>query len=169
MRLFKICLLLFVCSTQLQAQQAPPASFTPQTNAYLGIVHPLVTFSNTGTTFNFTDFYQMGMTMAVIVRKHPKYAFNLELVGFARSENGVTKANNLMLHPGVSFFFPHNFALTPRVGFESSGRVGPSLILSKKMFQVGPHPCTFNWVNLFRFGNNLPASYTIAVNLTFGF
>jgi hypothetical protein len=169
MRLIRLTVLFVLLTNLLMAQSTPPPAFTPQTNAYIGIVHPIVIFNSSGSQFNFTDYYQMGMTMAAILRKHPKYAWNLELVGFIRSEKGVSKTNNLMLHPGVSFFLPQNFAITPRFGFESSGRYGPSLIIGKKMFQIKNHVCTFNWVNLLRFGNDLPTTYTVAVNLTFGF
>jgi hypothetical protein len=153
----------------LFSQNPAPTEYPTKISAYLGIVHPVATFSDGSITPNFRDYYQTGMTMATIIRKHPKYAWNLELVGFVRAQDGVSRANNLMLHPGVTFFARKNWAFTPRMGFESSGRYGPSLIIGKKMFQIGPHAFTFNWVNLLRFGNDLPASYTVAINLTCGF
>jgi hypothetical protein len=167
--LLAMCFALTAATPAIFGQSKPPSEYPVKVSAYLGVVHPIVTFSDGNTTPNFRDFYQTGMTMATIIRKHPKYAWNLELVGFVRSENGVSRANNLMLHPGVTFFARKNMAFTPRFGFESSGRYGPSLIIGKKMFQLGPHACTFNWVNLLRFGNDQPASYTIAINLTCGF
>ncbi len=159
---------LLCCGLTLFSQEKPP-EFTPKISAYIGIVHPLVTFGAAAPVYNFVDFYQMGLTTAIIIRKHPKYAYSLEFVGFVRSQNGTVKSNNLMLHPGVTFFGKNNFAATPRFGFESSGRFGPTLVLSKKMVQLGPHLLNFNLVNLLRFGNGGKASYTLAINLTCGF
>jgi hypothetical protein len=160
---------LLVAVSPFFSQTPAPAEYPTKISAYLGIVHPVATFSDGSITPNFRDYYQTGMTIATIIRKHPKYAWNLELVGFVRAQDGISRANNLMLHPGVTFFARKNWAFTPRMGFESSGRYGPSLIIGKKMFQIGPHAFTFNWVNLLRFGNDLPTSYTVAVNLTCGF
>jgi hypothetical protein len=166
-RLFLFCV--FCTAYQPLFSQNKPIEYPTKVSAYFGIVHPIVSFSDGKATPNFRDFYQMGMTMATIIRKHEKYAWNLELVGFVRSEGGSSRANNLMLHPGVTFFAHRNWTVTPRFGFESSGRYGPSLIIGKKMFQLGPHVCTFNWVNLLRFGIDVPTSYTVAINLTCGF
>lgn len=138
-------------------------------SAYIGIVHPIYTIQEGKFSTNFTDFYQMGITTAVIIKKSQYYAYNLEFVGFVRSQNGTTKMNNLMLHPGVSFYLKKDWAITPRLGFETSGRFGPSLIISKTMFKPAGHPINFNLVNLLRFGNDQGASFTNAINLTFGF
>ncbi len=138
-------------------------------SSYIGIVHPIYTIQKGKFTTNFKDYYQVGMTTAIIVKKAKNYAYNFEFVGFIRNENGITRMNNLMLHPGVSFYLKHNWALTPRMGFETSGRFGPTLVVSKTMFKPGGHPVNFNLVNLLRFGNDTGASFTNAINLTFGF
>ncbi len=160
-------LLALMAVGNLWAQSAAPQPvFAPKVSSYIGVVHPIVTFAGGETTFNFNDFYVVGMTTAIIVRKYEQYAYNLELVAFVRAENGAARTTNLMLHPGVTFFGKKQFSVTPRLGFESSGRFGPSLIFTKQMAKLGAHPLNFNFVNLLRFGNDLPTSYTIAVNIT---
>jgi hypothetical protein len=161
----KITVALLFLSKIILAQTPPDT----KVSAYIGIVHPIYTIQKGKFTTNFTDYYQVGMTTAVIIRKSPNYAYNLEFVGFVRSQDGVTRMNNLMLHPGVSFYLKKDWAITPRMGFETSGRFGPSLIISKTMFKPGGHPINFNFVNLLRFGNDQGASFTNAINLTFGF
>jgi hypothetical protein len=138
-------------------------------SAYIGIVHPIYTIQDGKFSTNFKNYYQMGLTTAVIIRKSQNYAYNLEFVGFIRSQDGLTRMNNMMLHPGVSFYLKKDWAITPRVGFETIGRFGPSLIVSKTMFKLDGHPINFNFVNLLRFGNDQKASFTNAINLTFGF
>ncbi|MGL4630117.1 MAG: hypothetical protein ACRCVT_02830 [Leadbetterella sp.] len=138
-------------------------------SSYIGIVHPLYTVQKAEVTPNFRDYYQMGITTAVIIKKAKRYAYNLEIVGFIRHEKGITKMNNLMLHPGVSFIFKKDWIVTPRLGFETSGRFGPTLIITKTMAKPKGHPINFNLVNLVRFGNDTGASFTQAINLTFGF
>jgi hypothetical protein len=104
-----------------------------------------------------------------LVKKAKNYAYNLEFVGFVRSQDGISRMNNFMLHPGVSFYFKKDWGLTPRLGFETGGRFGPSLIVTKTIAKPSGHPINFNLVNLLRFGNDQGASFTNAINLTFGF
>jgi hypothetical protein len=138
-------------------------------SSYIGVVHPLYTIQKGKATPNFRDYYQMGITTAVIVKKAKNYAYNLELVAFIRHEKGVTRMNNFMLHPGVSFFLKKDWAITPRLGFETGGRFGPTLIVAKTIAKPGGHPINLNLVNLLRFGNDAGASFTQAINVTFGF
>jgi hypothetical protein len=137
--------------------------------AYIGIVHPIYTVQKGRLKPNFKDYYQVGMTTAVIIRKAPKYAYNLEVVGFVRNEKGITRMNNFMLHPGVTFFRKNDWMITPRMGFETSGRFGPTLIFAKTVAKPGGHPVNANLVNLLRFGDDKGASFTQAINITFGF
>ncbi len=138
-------------------------------SSYIGIVHPIYTIQKGKFTTNFKDYYQVGLTTAIIIKKSRNYAYNLEFVGFIRRENGISRMNNLMIHPGVSFYFKNDWALTPRMGFETNGRFGPTLVVSKTMFKPDGHPVNFNLVNLLRFGNDTGPAFTNAINLTFGF
>jgi hypothetical protein len=161
----QIILILLLISQNLLAQTPTDT----KVSAYIGVVHPIYTIQKSKVTTNFKDYYQMGMTTAVIVRKAKNYAYNLEVVGFIRAQDGVTRMNNLMLHPGVTFYKKKDWALTPRFGFETSGRFGPTLVVSKAMAKLGGHPLNFNLVNLLRFGNDQGAAFTHAINITFGF
>jgi hypothetical protein len=164
----KIFLSLIVClSAYYGHAQALPAE--TKVSSYIGIVHPIYTVQNGDITTNFKDFYLVGLTTAIIIKKAQNYAYNLELVAFVREQNGSVRASNIMIHPGVTRYFKKDFSITPRLGFESSGRFGPSLIFTKTMAKPGGHPLNFNLVNLVRFGADQRPSYTQAINLTFGF
>lgn len=163
------CNFIFLLFSFAAFSQTPPAPET-KVSAYIGIVHPLITFTEQETTFNFNNSYLVGLTTAIIIKKAEKYAYNLELVAFVRSQDGVSKASNLMIHPGVTRYFKNNFSITPRLGFESNGRYGFTFVFTKTMFKAAKiHPVNFNLVNLYRFGAEQPASITLAINLTFGF
>ena len=160
-----ILVFIFFYAFNLKAQ----GTADTKVSSYIGIVHPIYTVQKGKFTTNFKDYYQVGMTTAVIVKKADNYAYNFEVVGFIRHESGITRMNNFMLHPGVSFYLKKNWALTPRMGFETNGRFGPTLVVSKTMAKLDGHPLNFNLVNLLRFGNDTGASFTNAINLTFGF
>ncbi|MCU0391814.1 MAG: hypothetical protein MUE81_11910 [Thermoflexibacter sp.] len=141
-----------------------------KTSAYIGIVHPIINFTKDATTFNFNNSYLAGLTTAIIIKKAENYAYSLELVAFVRAQDGNSRTSNLMFHPGVTRFFKKNYAITPRLGFESNGRYGFTFVFTKTMFKVAKsHAVNFNLVNLYRFGAEQPSSITFAVNLTFGF
>ena len=175
LRLLPLCFLLsFTLSAQTLPEAATtpaatPPPFQPQVSAYIGIVHPIVTFQGKNTIWNFDEYYLSGLTTAVIVRKAPKFAYSLELVGFMRAQNGSSRASNLMLHPGVTFYLKNNFAITPRIGFETSGRYGFTFVFTKTMLKTKYNVFNFNLVNLYRYGAEAKPSVTFAINLTCGF
>jgi hypothetical protein len=171
MKYFLLGLMLLVpyfLSAQDSLKVSKSSTYDTKVSAYIGIAHPIVGFTDKKTTWNFDEFYLVGLSTAIIIRKHAKYAYNLELISFVRAQSGKSRTN-LMIHPGVSFYLPRNFAITPRVGFETSGRYGPTLVIGKTLIKSKLHPFNFNLVNLFRFGADLPFSYTTAINLTVGF
>jgi hypothetical protein len=158
-------LLFLLASGSLKAQNS---AYTTKISSYIGVVHPIWTLQKGKVSTNFTDYYQVGITTGVLIRKHEKYAYNLELVGFMRHEKGISKVNNFLYHPGVTFFLKKGFSLTPRLGFENNGRFGPSLILGKNVVK-GTHPINIIVPNLLRFGNDAGASFTQAFHVSVGF
>jgi hypothetical protein len=165
MNKYKFLALLFI-STGTIAQTAPPAT---RVGSYVGIVHPIYTVQKGKISTNFKNYYQVGMTTGVVIRKSDKYAYNLELVGFVRHENGITKSNNFLFHPGVTLFGKKGFSVTPRMGYESNGRFGPSVIVGKTVAKFGQHSFNVIVPTLIRFGNDAGASFTQALHFSVGF
>lgn len=172
--IFKTILLYFIVFTvftiKIHSQNPTEKPYETKISSYMGIVHPIVTFQKgKKATYNFKDFYQVGFPTAIIIRKHIKYAYNLEFVPFIKTENGESKMSNFLFHPGVSFFGKKDFSFTPRLAFESNGRFGFSTVFSKTIIKVKNHPINFIIPVLFRFGNLQKANVTIATNIGYVF
>jgi hypothetical protein len=146
-----------------------PTPYTPTFAAYIGVVHPLVTFQGGKTTFNFKDSYTVGFPTAVILRKSKNYAYSFEVIPFIKADEGTSKVSNVMIHPGVTFYLKHGFAITPRIGFETNGRYGFTFVFVKNVGQISGHPINVNIATPTRFGADQKASQTLAINVTFGF
>ncbi len=177
MRIYFIGLLLGLLSvsSNLNAQtpspqptQAPVQVY-PRIAAYVGIIHPIVTFDNNGTHTNFKDFYTVGMPTGINIWKSSKVGFSFEAVSFVRTENGVSKMNNFLFHPGVLAALGKGYTFIGRAAFETSGRFGFTPILNKVVkknkhsnyFLALPFPV--------RFGNDRPVSFTAAFQFGLGF
>jgi hypothetical protein len=160
----RIFIILFLIPLFGLAQQ-PDA----KVSAYIGIVHPLVSYSKNGFKTNFNKEYNVGLTTAVIVKRNEKYAYNLELVPQLHFEKGSSKVSSILIHPGVTRYLKKGFAITPRAAFESAGRYGFTVILAKTVYRTKYHIFNVNFVNPYRFGNGSPASVGLNLNLTCGF
>jgi hypothetical protein len=175
--------LLFCCSFTLFAQSPTTTTVPPivqpdsKVLGYIGVVHPLVTFQGgKKPAYNFGSIYTVGVPVAVIIKRSPKFAFNIEMVPFVRRQSGVQRVANLLIHPGVTFYLKNNFAFTPRLGFETNGRYGFSTVFSKTVWKGKYNNFAVNVPILFRFGQTTAlttpidkASATVALNLTCGF
>jgi hypothetical protein len=139
----------------------------PKIAAYVGILHPLVTYPDNGKPhYNFDDVYTVGMPIGINIWKNSKVGFSVEFVPLIRAQNGSSKMNNFLFHPGALFALGNGFTLATRAAFETSGRYGFTPVLNKivrkgkqvNYFVAIPVPA--------RFGNDLPAALT--VGLQFG-
>jgi len=163
--------IIFLGTTKAQSNQASPAQqpVYPKIAGYVGVIHPLVTFSSEGTHTNFDGSYTVGMPTGVNIWKSSKVGFSFEVVPFVKSEKGVDKMNNVLFHPGVLAPLGHGFTFIGRAAFETSGRYGFTPVLNKivkksknsNIFVALPLPV--------RFGNDKPASATIAFQFGLGF
>ncbi len=185
MRFLYVLSIVLLTNLSLLAQTPTPAATPPppaaqpdaKVSGYIGIVHPLVTYQGgKKPAYNFGDTYTVGTPVAVIIKRSPKFAYNLEMVPFIRRFNGVSRVANFLFHPGVTFFFKNNFAFTPRLGLETGGRFGFSTVFSKTVWKGKYNNFSFVVPILFRFGAttatpnvNDKASATVALNLTYGF
>ena len=154
-----ICLLMAL-TTSIKAQVQPSPTFYPKITGYVGILHPLVTFSSEGTHTNFDDSYTVGMPTGINIWKSAGIGFSLEMVPFIRAENGTSKMNNFLFHPGVLVALGKGFTFAGRAAFETSGRYGLTPVLNKVV--VKKKTCSyFAAIPLpLRFGNNRPTTFT---------
>lgn len=158
-KLLLIFLLTGICRQGI-AQQSP-ATY-PKITVYVGILHPLVTFTDGDKPhYNFDGMYTVGMPTGINIWKSPKIGFSMEFVPLIRAGNGTSKMNNFLFHPGALFGLGKGFTLATRAAFETSGRYGFTPVLNKivkknassSYFIAIPIPA--------RFGNDLPASVTV--------
>ncbi|WP_207515417.1 hypothetical protein [Longitalea luteola] len=146
------------------AQQAP-ATY-PKITGYVGILHPLVTYSKEEPHYNFDGAYTVGMPTGINIWKSAKIGFSMEFVPLIRATNGTSKMNNFLFHPGALFGLGRGFTLATRAAFETSGRYGFTPVLNK-IVKKGQSSSFFIAVPVpVRFGNDLPT--TAAIGFQFG-
>ncbi len=151
-----------------QAQAPPPVTY-PKVAGYVGIIHPLVTFSKDGTTTNFDGYYVVGMPTGINIWKSAKIGFSAEFVPFVRAENGTSKMSNFLFHPGILVALGNGYTFAGRAAFETSGRYGFTPVLNKAIiknknsnyFVAVPIPV--------RFGNAHPTSLTVGFQFGIAF
>jgi hypothetical protein len=154
-----------------EAIQPAAASHTvyPRIAAYVGIIHPLVIADKNGTHTNFDGFYTVGMPTGINVWKTAKVGFSFEVVPFVRAENGISKMNNFLFHPGVLAALGKGFTFVGRAAFETGGRYGFTPIINK-VVKKNKHSNYFVAIPVpVRFGNDKPASATVAFQFGLGF
>lgn len=151
--------LLLALSTAVSSQEVEaPAKVT----AYVGIVHPIVTYTSGDFTPNFRDRYIVGMPTGINIRREGRLGFSLEMVPYISVQQGKSSMSNFLFHPGVLFPLGRGFTFIGRAAFETSGRFGFTPVLSKviikehagDLFLAVPIPV--------RFGNEHAASVTAA-------
>ena len=161
-------LALLLKPTASQAQAPPPVTY-PKVAGYVGIIHPLVTFSKDETTTNFDAYYVVGMPTGINIWKSAKIGFSAEFVPFIRAENGTSRMSNFLFHPGVLVALGHGLTFAGRAAFETSGRYGFTPVLNyavkkntnSNYFVAVPVPV--------RFGNNHPTSLTLGFQFGLAF
>lgn len=152
-----------------QAQTTPTPVTYPRVTGYVGIVHPIVTYGSDQPHYNFDGAYTVGMPTGINIWKNPKIGFSMEFVPHVRTTNGTSKMSNFLFHPGVLVALGKGFTFAGRTAFETSGRFGFTPVLNKTMiknknssfFVAMPFPV--------RFGNDLPATFTIGFQFGIAF
>ena len=107
----------FLISTNTHAQTSPETY--PKINGYVGIIHPLVTFSNSNTTINFKDYYTVGMPIGINLWKNEKIGFSFEIVPTIKSDNQISKVSNILIHPGLLVRLKKGYTFAGRLAFET--------------------------------------------------
>ena len=151
---------------KLSAQNTEPVNAYPKTLGYISIVHPLVTFDESGTTTNFTDSYTVGFPVGIHILKSDKFGFSLEIVPLIKSSSSSDKVSNVLIHPGVMFRLPKSWTIYTRMAFETSGRYGITPSISKMLYKGKSSSVFASMPFPLRFGNNKPVS--VGVSFQFG-
>jgi hypothetical protein len=141
----------------------------PKITGYVGIVHPLITFSKSKPVTNFKTYYIGGLPTGINIWKSPRIGFSAEFVPYIRAEKGISKMNNFLFHPGILVALGKGWTFAGRAAFETSGRYGVTPVLNKIVkknrnsgyFVAIPFPV--------RFGNDAGASFTIGFQFGIAF
>lgn len=170
MKAYKTLLaLLTIISSATFAQHTSQVQTYPKITGYVGILHPIVTFSSEGTDTNFGEHYVVGMPTGINIWKSAKIGFSAEFVPTIRAENGTSKMANFMFHPGVLVALGKGWTFAGRAAFETSGRYGLTPVLNKTVIK-GKSSSMFAALPLpLRFGNNRPATFTIGFQFGLAF
>jgi hypothetical protein len=138
----------------------------PKIAGYVGILHPIVTFSKEETVTNFKDYYIVGMPTGINIWKSKKIGFTAEFVPFIRADSTGSKMNNFLFHPGVLVALGKGWTFAGRAAFETGGRYGFTPVINK-IVKKNKNSGYFVAIPLpFRFGNNHDA--TFAIGFQFG-
>jgi len=141
----------------------------PKITGYFGILHPIVTFSGDETNVNFRDYYAIGFPTGINIWKSSKIGFSFEVVPNIKVEDGISKMNNFLFHPGVLVALGNGFTFAGRAAFETSGRYGFTPVFNKTV--VKSDNCSY-FVAIplpVRFGNDHPASFAVAFQFGIAF
>lgn len=156
-----LLLVVTTCVPQQLYAQNPPVY--PRMAGYLGVLHPLVTFTKNGGEANFDRYYVVGFPIGLNLWKTEKIGFSVEIVPVIRAENGTSRVANVLFHPGVLLNLGHDFTLAGRLAFETSGRYGLTPVLNKIVKRTKTNGYFVAVPIPFRFGNNQPTSVTIGL------
>ncbi|MCI9846478.1 hypothetical protein [Flavobacterium pectinovorum] len=137
----------------------------PKINGYVGIMHPIVTFSEDETTTNFDGHYVVAFPVGINLWKTSKVGFSFEIVPTIKDEDGVSKSSNLTFHPGVLVPLGNGFSFAGRAAFETSGRYGFTPVFNKTL--IKSENCSYYAALPLpaRFGNDKPATFTVGFQL----
>lgn len=151
------CLVLVIMNVSISSGQTTQTY--PKLAGYIGIVHPIVTFSPEGSHTNFKDSYTVGMPIGINIWKSGKIGFSSEIVPIIKATNSSSRVSNVLFHPGILVALGNGFTFAGRAAFETSGRYGLTPVINKVVkknigssyFVAVPLPV--------RFGNDQPSSF----------
>ncbi|MFD1818562.1 hypothetical protein SAMN04515674_105270 [Pseudarcicella hirudinis] len=159
----------FIFSFLLLPVSAFSQNTYPKITGYAGIVHPIVTFSEYETATNFKDYYVVGMPVGINIWKSPKVGFSMEFVPHIKAENGTSRMNNFLFHPGVLIALGKGYTFAGRAAFETSGRYGITPVLNKTVIKNKNSSYYIAIPLPVRLGNDKPTSFTIGFQFGIAF
>lgn len=138
----------------------------PKITGFFGVVHPVVTFSEDETIVNFKDYYTVGFPTGINIWKSSKIGFSFEIVPTIKAEDGISKMNSLLFHPGVLVALGNGYTFAGRVAFDTNGRYGITPVFNKTVIK-NTNSSYYVAIPLpVRFGNDHPT--TFGVGFQFG-
>lgn len=141
----------------------------PKITGYFGVVHPIVTFAKNQTSLNFRDYYVVGFPTGINIWKSSKIGFSFEIVPNIKAEDGTSKMNNLLFHPGVLVALGKGYTFAGRVAFETNGRYGVTPVFNKTVIK-NTNSSYYVAIPLpVRFGNEHPANFTVGFQFGIAF
>jgi len=159
---------IFLCSTGFAYAQNQATVTYPRVAAYVGIVHPIVTFSE-HTTINFKDNYVVGFPVGINLWKSSKIGFSLEIVPHILAEKGTSRMSNLLIHPGILVSLGKGYTFAGRAAFETTGRYGVTPVFNK-VIKKNTNSNYYIAVPMpLRMGNNRPLSFTLGFQFGLSF
>ena len=108
----------------------------PKITSYFGVIHPIATFSENETHLNFRNYYAVGFPTGINIWKSSKIGFSFEIVPNIKADDGTSKMNNLLFHPGVLVALGKGYTFAGRVAFETNGRYGVTPVLNKTVIKT---------------------------------
>lgn len=167
--MYRLLIGLILLSGVVRAQTSPAPQTYPKVAGYVGILHPIVTFSSTGPETNFKNYYAVGFPVGINIWKSAKIGFSAEFVPTIRADANTSKMANFTFHPGVLVALGKGWTFAGRAAFETSGRYGLTPVLNKTVIK-GKSSSMFAAVPLpLRFGNDKPDSFGIGFQFGIAF
>lgn len=141
----------------------------PKITGYFGVVHPIVTFAENQTSLNFREYYAVGFPTGINIWKSSKIGFSFEIVPNIKAEDGTSKMNNLLFHPGVLVALGKGYTFAGRVAFETNGRYGVTPVFNKTVIKNANSSYYVAIPLPVRFGNEHPANFTVGFQFGIAF
>jgi hypothetical protein len=154
-----IQLILSVKSSNAQQQNYP------RITGYFSIANPIATFNKNGITSNFSNVYTVFFPFGINILKSDQFGVSFEVAPAIRTENNISKVNNILFHPGAMFRFKHGFTIIGRLAFETNSRFGFTPVFNQVVKKSKNCSYFISTPIPVRFGNNLPASIGTALQV----
>nr|WP_315199145.1 hypothetical protein [uncultured Flavobacterium sp.] len=141
----------------------------PKITGYFSIMHPIATFSEDEITVNFRDYYAVNFPTGINIWKSAKIGFSFEIAPSIKTEEGISKVNSVLFHPGVLVALGHGYTFAGRAAFETSGRFGVTPVISKTVIKSTTSSYYVSVPFPVRFGNDHLATFTVGLQLGIAF
>ena len=159
-----LVLTLFVFSTTAIGQTT-----YPKITGYFSVMHPIATLSSEETTVNFRDYYVVNFPTGINIWKSAKIGFSFEIAPSIKTDEGISKVNSVLFHPGVLVALGNGYSFAGRVAFETSGRFGVTPVISKTIIKNTNSSFYISLPFPIRLGNDHPATFTSGLQLGIAF
>lgn len=141
----------------------------PKITGYFSVLHPIVTLSSEETTVNLRDYYVVAFPSGINIWKNPKIGFSFEIAPSIKTDDGISKVNSVLFHPGILLALGDGFTFAGRAAFESNGRFGLTPVITKTVIKNTNSSYYVSIPLPVRFGNDHPATFTAGIQLGIAF